>query len=271
MDPGAKESNFFFRLPAELRIQIYSHVLPMNELIQLFSTNKAGEIRKAIFQSELQQTCRAIREECIALFVGTNRFSVAGVRTAIIFLSLIGETGRANLKNLHLGLMKFPEPPSQFPIARLSRAVQQGLNTKESNREFNLETLAPLLGSCVRLSGITLYISADGIRRLARGNDPGWEFTFRKRSGFMALKEALRVTPIESECRTRRWLKINWIGMRSLHNLFTPSLYQFMLEVTEWLEPDDGCVPHGEYEYLNTSDDCPCKRADKLARTRQET
>ena len=114
--PGSRfhvgQTSSLFSLPTELRLEIYSMILPdLDNVTEVVPINRdsprvvtrAGQEKtgpRDLTKCNLLQTCRAIHNEALDLLYTTRAYRFANAKTLYLFLRAIGPSGRGLLKNV---------------------------------------------------------------------------------------------------------------------------------------------------------------------------
>ncbi|KAI6896384.1 hypothetical protein KC334_g10943 [Hortaea werneckii] len=108
------QTSSLFSLPTELRLQIYSMILPaLDDITEIVPINrdsarivtKSGQEKtgpRDLTKSNLLRTCKAIHNEALDLLFTNRTYRFANAKTLYLFLRAIGPTGRALLSRVDI-------------------------------------------------------------------------------------------------------------------------------------------------------------------------
>ncbi|KAI7366384.1 hypothetical protein KC354_g4180 [Hortaea werneckii] len=108
------QTSSLFSLPTELRLQIYSMILPaLDDITEIVPINrdsarvvtKSGQEKtgpRDLTKSNLLRTCKAIHNEALDLLFTNRVYRFANAKTLYLFLRAIGSTGRALLSRVDI-------------------------------------------------------------------------------------------------------------------------------------------------------------------------
>ncbi|KAK5119624.1 hypothetical protein LTR85_007453 [Meristemomyces frigidus] len=106
------QTSSLFSLPTELRLEIYSHILPsldpITEIVPL-NRDSARVVTKAghekvgprdLTKTNILRTCKAIHNEALDMLFATTTYQFGNTKTLYLFLRHIGAAGRALLASI---------------------------------------------------------------------------------------------------------------------------------------------------------------------------
>lgn len=110
----ASQSSSLFSLPTEIRLEIYSMILPSldadTKILQL-NSDSPRVVSSVVFEkagprdttkANLLRTCRAVNEEAIDLLYSKTTFKFSNTKVMYLFLRSIGHAGRQQIKSVEI-------------------------------------------------------------------------------------------------------------------------------------------------------------------------
>lgn len=106
------QTSSLFSLPTELRLQIYTMILPaLDDVVEIVPINrdsarvvtKSGQEKtgpRDLTKSNLLRTCKAIHTEAVDILFTNRTYRFANAKALYLFLRAIGSTGRALLSRV---------------------------------------------------------------------------------------------------------------------------------------------------------------------------
>lgn len=103
IDIVSNHNCFFFKLPGELRNDIYAYMMYQHlPKIRVEYCSSIEDINNSVFSSSIFKVNKQIRTESISLLCATTNLEAVGVTQALVLMESIDESGRNSLRNLSL-------------------------------------------------------------------------------------------------------------------------------------------------------------------------
>ncbi|KXS98498.1 hypothetical protein AC578_2621 [Pseudocercospora eumusae] len=167
---AAAQTSSFFTLPTELRLQIYSYILPkLDSNTGIVALNDTGRIltetafkkkgRRDTTKTNLLGTCHAIYDEAIDVIYSNITYRFATSKVLYMFLRRIGHRGRQLLKSVDL-LCGFRE--DAITLALLASCPKLQSITLRFSRPWLIYQSAPIWV----LDGVACLLQVSGLEEV---------------------------------------------------------------------------------------------------------